>query len=90
MMLITAVVAPNRIAPIWHTLRLFDVRGMTVCAVTLAGRHRRRIDLATTNADTPDLVRILSRLAAPGDLIRVTRLDLFVAIGTGESGPDGL
>jgi nitrogen regulatory protein PII len=90
MMLITAVVAPNRIDAIWRTLRLFDVTGMTVCAVILAGRHRRRVDVATTNADTPDLVRILSRLAAPGDLIRVTRLDHFVAIRTGESGPGAL
>ncbi|MEN3305445.1 MAG: nitrogen regulatory protein 1 [Micromonosporaceae bacterium] len=53
-----------------------------------------RLDILAANADTPDLVRVISRAAggvAVSDvLVWVTRIEYLVRIRTGEVGPDAL
>jgi nitrogen regulatory protein P-II 1 len=94
MMLITAMVVSTRVEVIRRALRLFGVYGMTVSqafALDAGGRWdvvepRTRMDIVAGNADTPDLVRVIARTAAPDDSVWVTRIDLVVRIRTGESG----
>ncbi len=53
-----------------------------------------RLDVVAPNADTPDLVRVISRavgvVAASDVLVWVTRIDYLVRIRTGEAGLEAL
>jgi nitrogen regulatory protein P-II 1 len=52
---------------------------------------RVRLDVLSTNADTPDLVRVITRAVSGSDLqLWVTRVDHLVRIRTGEVGLDAL
>jgi nitrogen regulatory protein PII len=53
-------------------------------------RPRVRLDLLASNADTPDLARIVARAAQRDVSVWVTRVDDVVRIRTGEHGPDAL
>jgi nitrogen regulatory protein P-II 1 len=51
---------------------------------------RVRLDLLASNADTPDLARIVARAAQRDVRVWVTRVDDVVRIRTGEHGLDAL
>jgi nitrogen regulatory protein P-II 1 len=53
-------------------------------------RPRVRLDLLASNADTPDLARIVARAAQRDVRVWVTRVDDVVRIRTGEHGLDAL
>jgi nitrogen regulatory protein P-II 1 len=51
---------------------------------------RVRLDLLASNADTPDLARVVARAAQRDVSVWVTRVDDVVRIRTGERGLDAL
>jgi nitrogen regulatory protein P-II 1 len=53
-------------------------------------RPRVRLDLLASNADTPDLARVVARAAQRDVCVWVTRVDDLVRIRTGERGLDAL
>jgi nitrogen regulatory protein PII len=90
MKLLTAVVLPDRVAPIWRVLRLFDVAGMTTFRVWRDGRRHTLVEVATSDADAPDVYRVLARIAAPSDHVRTVPIETFFAVSTGAAGLDAL
>ena len=98
MMLITAIVVPSRVPVVRRALGLFGVQGATQERLYAELRPgvkswvpRVRLDVLSTNADTPDLVRVIRRAATGSDLqLWVVRVDHLVRIRTGEVGLDAI
>jgi nitrogen regulatory protein PII len=92
--LITAVIASSRIDQVLLGLRRFGLCGWTLeRAYSLHAGPARvvRLDIVTANADTHDVVRVISRAAAPvAPHVWVTPVDHVVRIRTGEAGPDAV
>jgi nitrogen regulatory protein P-II 1 len=76
--------------------RVLVPAGRPVVEVYRGGRWRPtllpriRLDLLASNADTPDLARIVARAAQRDVSVWVTRVDDLVRIRTGERGLDAL
>ncbi len=76
--------------------RVLVPAGRPVVEVYRGGRWRQtllpriRLDLLASNADTPDLARIVARAAQRDVCVWVTRVDDLVRIRTGERGLDAL
>ena len=94
MQLITAVVAPSRIAAVMRGLRRFGLCGWNLSAgyaISEFATPMARLDMVAANADTLDVVRVIARAAQPtAPRIWVTPVDLVVRIRTGERGPDAV
>jgi nitrogen regulatory protein P-II 1 len=92
--LITAVIASSRIESVLLGLRRFGLCGWTLDpAYAFYARPARvvRLDIVTANVDAPDVVRVISRAAAPiAPHVWVTPVDHVVRIRTGEMGPDAV
>jgi nitrogen regulatory protein PII len=92
--LITAVIASSRIDAVLLGLRRFGLRGWTLgraYALHTQPHPVVRLDILTANADAYDVVRVISRAAAPVvPRVWVTPVDHVMRIRTGEQGPDAV
>ena len=94
MQLVTALVAPSRIDAVLRGLRAFGLCGWNLSstyAMDTGPMTFIRLELVAANADTADVVRVISRAASPATpRVWVTPVDLVVRVRTGERGPDAV
>jgi nitrogen regulatory protein P-II 1 len=102
MKLVSAVLAPHRLAAVHDALRRFGVHGLTISEVFERGDAGHspadpsphvRLDVLADDIDAGDLIRIIRRVVldtGTGARMWITPVEAAVRVRTGQRGVDAL